>query len=93
VPPFDLIVELTGDEGLVAKVLAAKTSWVEVRLLGTSSSRSLTIAVDPLSDEALIHLKSYKYSSVDKSWVSNHILRHYVHPTIPAVREEKLIPG
>lgn len=35
-------------------------------------------AVDPLSDEALIHLKSYKYSSVDKSWVSNHILRHYV---------------
>lgn len=40
----------------------------------------LSAAVDPLSDEALIHLKSYKYSSVDKSWVSNHILRHYVFP-------------
>ena len=36
------------------------------------------IVVDPLADEALIHLKSYKYSSVDKSWISNHVLRHYV---------------
>lgn len=90
-PPFDWIVKLgwlAGDEGLVAKVFAAKTSWAEVRLLGNSSSRSLTIAVDPLSDEALIHLKSYKYSSVDKSWVSNHILRHYVHPALPAVLKE-----
>jgi hypothetical protein len=34
--------------------------------------------VDPLSEEALIHLKSYKYSSVDKSWISYYILRHYV---------------
>lgn len=34
--------------------------------------------VDPLSEEALIHLKSYKYSSVDKSWISHYILRHYV---------------
>ena len=75
-------------KGLVAKVLAAKTLWPEVRLLGNSSSCSLTIAVDPLSDEALIHLKSYKYSSVDKSWVSNHILRHYVHPTLLTILEE-----
>ncbi len=33
---------------------------------------------DPLSDEALAYLKTYKYQSVDKSWISNHILRHYV---------------
>lgn len=33
---------------------------------------------DSLSDDALMPLKSYKYSSVDKSWISNYILRHYV---------------
>ncbi|KAF7716518.1 Choline/ethanolamine phosphotransferase family protein [Penicillium ucsense] len=32
---------------------------------------------DSLSDDALMPLKSYKYSSVDKSFISNHILRHY----------------
>ena len=31
-----------------------------------------------LSDEALAHLKSYKYSSVDKSYISRYILKHYV---------------
>jgi hypothetical protein len=31
-----------------------------------------------ISDDALIHLKSYKYSSVDKSPVSHYILRPYV---------------
>ncbi|KAH6657767.1 CDP-alcohol phosphatidyltransferase [Truncatella angustata] len=30
-----------------------------------------------ISDDALIHLKSYKYSAVDKSPVSNYILRHW----------------
>jgi len=35
-------------------------------------------AAECVSDEALIHLKSYKYSAVDKSPVSNHILRPYV---------------
>lgn len=33
---------------------------------------------DSLSDDALLPLKSYKYSSVDKSFISNYILRHYV---------------
>lgn len=33
---------------------------------------------DPLSDDALAHLKSYKYSSVDKSLISKYILQHYV---------------
>ncbi|KAF2234441.1 Choline/ethanolaminephosphotransferase [Viridothelium virens] len=30
-----------------------------------------------LSHDALIHLKSYKYSSVDKSYISRYILKHY----------------
>ncbi|KAF8246886.1 Choline/ethanolaminephosphotransferase [Wilcoxina mikolae CBS 423.85] len=30
-----------------------------------------------LGEEQLIHLKSYRYQSVDKSLISNHILRHY----------------
>ncbi|KAJ5037452.1 uncharacterized protein L3040_007627 [Drepanopeziza brunnea f. sp. 'multigermtubi'] len=30
-----------------------------------------------VSEEALVHLKSYKYSSVDKSLISNYILKHY----------------
>jgi ethanolaminephosphotransferase len=37
-----------------------------------------TAAAECISDEALIHLKSYKYSAVDKSPVSNYILRHWV---------------
>jgi hypothetical protein len=39
-----------------------------------------TAAQDSLSDEALLPLKTYKYSSVDKSYISNYILRHYVRP-------------
>ncbi len=37
-----------------------------------------TAAAECVSDEALVHLQSYKYSSVDKSLISNYILRHYV---------------
>ncbi|KAI9695975.1 MAG: hypothetical protein M1820_008316 [Bogoriella megaspora] len=33
--------------------------------------------VECISPDALIHLKSYKYSSVDKSPISNYILKHY----------------
>lgn len=33
---------------------------------------------DSLSDDALLPLKSYKYSAVDKSPISNYILKHYV---------------
>ncbi|KAL2870022.1 sn-1,2-diacylglycerol cholinephosphotransferase [Aspergillus lucknowensis] len=32
---------------------------------------------DSLSDDVLLPLKSYKYQSVDKSYISNYILRHY----------------
>jgi hypothetical protein len=35
-------------------------------------------AAECLTEDALVHLKSYKYSSVDKSPISNYILRHYV---------------
>jgi ethanolaminephosphotransferase len=41
---------------------------------------------DSLSDEVLAPLKSYKYSSVDKSFVSRYILKHYVRfptPNLP----------
>jgi ethanolaminephosphotransferase len=34
-------------------------------------------AAECLSEDALVHLKSYKYSSVDNSPVSYYILRHY----------------
>lgn len=37
-----------------------------------------TAAAECVSEEALVHLKSYKYSSVDKSLISHYILRHYV---------------
>ena len=31
-----------------------------------------------VSEDALVHLRSYKYSSVDKSLISKYILKHYV---------------
>ncbi|KAH7060875.1 ethanolaminephosphotransferase 1 [Macrophomina phaseolina] len=36
-----------------------------------------TAAHECVSEEALAHLKTYKYSSVDKSFVSRYILKHY----------------
>ena len=41
-----------------------------------------TAAHECVSDEALSHLKAYKYSSVDKSLISRYILKHYVR-TLP----------
>ncbi|PMB71055.1 hypothetical protein BM221_003519 [Beauveria bassiana] len=43
--------------------------------------------IECISDDALIHLKSYKYSSVDKSPVSKYILGPWVRfpaPRLPA---------
>ncbi len=34
----------------------------------------------------MAHLKTYKYQSVDKSFISNYILRHYVKPPLLHVR-------
>ena len=43
-----------------------------------SKLRSDIASNDCLSDSALVHLKSYKYSSVDKSLITHYLLRHYV---------------
>ena len=41
-----------------------------------------------VSEDALQHLKTYKYSSVDKSFISRYILKHYVRtrPDAPLPR-------
>ena len=36
----------------------------------------------PLSEDALANLKLYKYSSVDKSFTSRYVLKHYVRSPI-----------
>ncbi|CAD6576765.1 MAG: hypothetical protein ASARMPREDX12_008000 [Alectoria sarmentosa] len=41
------------------------------------SMKKSEAAAECVSEEALVHLKSYKYSSVDKSLISHYILRHY----------------
>jgi ethanolaminephosphotransferase len=40
--------------------------------------RRIKATQDTLTDEILMPLKSYKYQSVDKSYISNYILKHYV---------------
>lgn len=42
-----------------------------------------TAAHECVSEEALVHLKSYKYSSVDKSLISKYILQYYVRQSRP----------
>ena len=44
---------------------------------------SARAAHECVSEEALVHLKSYKYSGVDKSLISKYVLKHYVrsHPS------------
>lgn len=44
------------------------------RLTGQDS----TTLEGPLSEDALANLKLYKYSSVDKSFTSRYVLKHYV---------------
>ncbi|PKX91008.1 sn-1,2-diacylglycerol cholinephosphotransferase [Aspergillus novofumigatus IBT 16806] len=39
--------------------------------------RRIKATQDTLTDEILMPLKSYKYQSVDKSYISNYILKHY----------------
>ncbi|KAF2835547.1 Choline/ethanolaminephosphotransferase [Patellaria atrata CBS 101060] len=41
------------------------------------TTSSNTAAHECVSEEALAHLKTYKYSSVDKSLISRYILKHY----------------
>ncbi|OJJ32020.1 hypothetical protein ASPWEDRAFT_44036 [Aspergillus wentii DTO 134E9] len=42
-------------------------------------------AQDSLSDDILLPLKSYKYSSVDKSFISRYILKHYWNAFVEVV--------
>lgn len=44
------------------------------------TGRAETAKHECVSEDALHHLKSYKYSSVDKSFISRYILKHYVRP-------------
>ncbi|EER39068.1 sn-1,2-diacylglycerol cholinephosphotransferase [Histoplasma capsulatum var. duboisii H88] len=39
--------------------------------------KKIADAQESLSEDALSHLKTYKYSSVDKSFISRYILKHY----------------
>lgn len=50
------------------------------RLPGRSLIIADTAKHECVSEEALQHLKTYKYSSVDKSFISRYILKHYVRP-------------
>jgi ethanolaminephosphotransferase len=43
-----------------------------------------------VSEDALQHLKSYKYSSVDKSYISRYILKHYVRAPLNACDRIKI---
>lgn len=65
--------------------------WSTNRLCGEftldeadNETRTESAAAECLTDEALVHLKTYKYSSVDKSYISYYILRHYVRLLLPA---------
>ncbi|KAF4917527.1 putative CDP-alcohol phosphatidyltransferase class-I family protein [Colletotrichum viniferum] len=49
--------------------------------MGTKTSEK-TAAAECISDDALIHLKSYKYSAVDKSPISNYILKPYWNASV-----------
>jgi hypothetical protein len=51
--------------------------------LMSSTAVTDVAAHECVSPEALAHLKTYKYSSVDKSYISNYILRHYVRVFLP----------
>lgn len=43
-----------------------------------------TAVHDCISEEALIHLRTYKYSSVDRSLISRYVLQHYVPSLLPS---------
>lgn len=51
---------------------------VEVLMMRTGKAE-----IECISDDALKHFKTYKYSSVDLSPLSHYVLRHYVRPQAP----------
>lgn len=54
------------------------TEWNDETKFHLLTLISETALHELVSDEALGNLKLYKYSSVDKSYISHYILRHYV---------------
>jgi hypothetical protein len=56
-------------------IMALSAHDVADRRTGAAASECLT-------DEALSHLKTYRYSSVDLSPLSNYVLRHYVRKLV-----------
>ncbi|ODA79481.1 hypothetical protein RJ55_05074 [Drechmeria coniospora] len=50
--------------------------------ISTMAPNRKTAIAECISDEALIHLKSYKYSSVDKSPISKYILGPWLPPSL-----------
>ena len=66
--------KMTVDRGTQRPLTFARAN--RISMLITYSTE--TAVNECISEEALVHLKSYKYSSVDKSPVSNYILKHYV---------------
>lgn len=73
------------------KTMSSSSSKSKAHLRLRSDSNRMTFtnmlasveaaAAESLSEDALVHLKSYKYSSVDESYISNYILKHYVRRT------------
>ena len=60
--------------------IAWHCSWVSEECANVLCEWTGSSNADPdaLSPEALSHLKTYKYQSVDKSFVSRYVLKHYV---------------
>lgn len=52
-------------------------SWVDTRTLHQKPLREKRKSSETLPDDQLVHLKSYRYQAVDKSFISRYILKHY----------------
>lgn len=62
----------------------ARSTVVVTRANQGRCVRTEEAAAECVSEDALQHLKTYKYSAVDKSPFSYYILRPYVRPTQPS---------
>lgn len=67
--PFVINGILAGDSVSYCEMLTLFSSWD-----GLDQRRSSEF----LSEDQLVHLKTYRYQSVDKSLISRYILKHYV---------------
>ncbi|RYP46185.1 hypothetical protein DL768_007580 [Monosporascus sp. mg162] len=65
---------------MVSRSSSKQTSILACRATPADPARAVqseTAKAECISDDALIHLRSYKYSAVDKSPISNYVLRHW----------------